>query len=447
MSQLSKNALRSSLLALAVAGLFLLSGCPKDRGAEGGEVTVTPLPAEATSMEKNKKVKNALELEKLIAQAAEGNLDPLRTWIATEPGGGELYQALRLAVERSSLPAVRLLVEAGADVNRDPENPILLLALQNADDEAARVVARYLVERGADTSWKVQTESAVDASPPELTPCHCLPELCGRDFPPPSYTLRFGPYRYEQAVRSPDCSMYYKTARIVDERTNQVVFQDATPDWISAEEVEFTGQPPEELYVYVYYRGGSASVAHAYAWTRDEGEPRNIMAEDLHLQMHPILADLDGDGAAEMAVTSCYHVPDLAMAYAVHIPEFYGYDARLRRMVYRGGELTQVYRYLAAEWYRDEILGLRREDNPNLAVGKALRYWALSYRAGRGDEALAELRKELERSNDFNYVFQKVRAGTAEILPDMQEAAKPRLVLGEEGAPPFESKRYPYYEP
>jgi len=441
---LNKNASRPGLLALAFAGLILLGGCRKDRSAAGSEVTVVPIATETTSVEETRE-ENALE--NLIAQAAEGNLEPLRAWIATGPSDDELYQALRLAVERAGLPAVRLLVEAGADVNHDPENLILLLALQNADDEAARAVARYLVEQGADTSWKVQAELATVAPPPELTPCHCLPELCGRDFPPPSYTLRFGPYRYERAVRSTDCSRYYVIARIVDERTGEVVFEDATRDWISAEEVELTGQPPEELYVYVYYQGGSGSAAHAYAWTRDEGEPRNILAEDLHLQVHPILADLDGDGAAEMTVTSCYHLPDLAMAYTVHIPEFYGYDARLGRMVHKGGDLKQIYRYLAAEWYDDEILGLRWEDNSSLAISKALRYWALSYRAGRGDEALAELRKELEQSDDFDYVFQKVLAGIAEILPDMQEAAKPRPILGEEGAPPFKSERYPYYKP
>jgi len=446
MNYWSKNAFWLGLLALAVAGLFLLGGCHKNGKAEakGSQVTVVPIATETTGVEEDKE-ENVLE--SLITQAAKGNLEPLREWIATEPGDDELYQALRLAVERASLPAVRLLVEAGADVNHDPENPILLLALSGADHEAARAVARYLAEQGADTSWKVQAELATVAPPPELTPCHCLPELCGRDFPPPSYTLRFGPYRFERAVRSTDCSRYYMIARIVDERTGEVVFEDATTDWISAKEIELTGQSPEELYVYVYYQGGSSSVAHAYAWTRDEGEPRNIMADAFSLQEHPILADLDGDGGAEMAQKSYYSILGWANIYAIHIPEIYGYDARLGRMVHKGRELKQIYRYLAAEWYDDEISGLRWEDDSSIAVSKSIRYWALSYRAGRGDVALAELRKELEQSDDFEYVFKTTLAGIADIMPKLEEAAKPRPVLGEEGAPPHKSKRYPYYEP
>ena len=153
----SKNAFWPGLLALAVAGLILLGGCRKDQGAGEKETqsTVAPMTTETASAKHNDKEKEESALENLIAQAAEGNLEPLRAWIATEPSDDELYQALRLAVERASLPAVRLLVEAGADVNHDPENPILLLALQNADDEAARAVARYLAGQGADTSWKV----------------------------------------------------------------------------------------------------------------------------------------------------------------------------------------------------------------------------------------------------------------------------------------------------
>jgi len=446
MNPRSKNAFWLGLLALAAAGLFLLVDCHKNGKAEerGGQVTVVPIATETASVEETRE-ENALE--NLFAQAAEGNLEPLRAWIATEPSDDELYQALHLAAERASLPAVRLLVEAGADVNHDPDSPILLLALSGADHEAARAVARYLAEQGADTSWKVQAELATVAPPPELTPCHCLPELCGRDFPPPSYTIHFGPYRYERAVRSPDCSRYYMIARIVDERTGKVIFQDATTDWISAKEIELTGQPPEELYVYVYYRGGSSGAAHAYAWTRDEGEPRNIMANAFPLQEHPTLADLNGDGGAEITQKSYYFILDWARPYAVHIPEIYGYDARLGRMVHKGRELKQIYRYLAAEWYDDEISGLRWEDDSSIAVSKSIRYWALSYRAGRGDEALAEIRKELDQSDHFEYVFKTTLAGIAEILPKLEEAAKPLPVLGEEGAPPYKSERYPYYEP
>ncbi len=415
----------------------MLGGCRKNQASKGSQVTVVPLAPAATTLEEERKENTPVNL---VAQAVDGNFEPLRNWLAKKPGDEELYQALRLAVKKASLPVVRLLVGAGADVNHDPGNPILLLALRNADTEEGKAVARFLADQGADTSWRVQAKSDVDSTPPELIPCNCLPELCGRDFPPPNETLRFGPYRYEEAVQSDDCGRYYKTARIVDERTGEVVFQDATSDWIKAEEVELTGQPPNELYVYVYYQGGSSGTARIYAWTRDTGEPRNILAESFGLQKHPVLADLNGNGAVELAVTSCYHIPWLALGYAVCIPEFYGYDARLGRMVHKAKELRQIYCYLAAKFFDEEIPAIQGESDSETIVNRFLQYWALSRRAGRGDRALDELREALKWSNNANYLFEKTVAGINEIAPTMEKAMEPRHVLGEEGAPPFKSE-------
>lgn len=61
---------------------------------------------------------------------------------------GFSYTPLSLACHESNLELVQLLVEAGADVNYEPDSPYIMYPIQVASEE----IAKYLITKGVDTN-------------------------------------------------------------------------------------------------------------------------------------------------------------------------------------------------------------------------------------------------------------------------------------------------------
>jgi len=356
------------------------------------------------------------------------NLEELNAWLEKKPNPDELFNALVRAVVERDLPAIKALLEAEADPNHDPNRPILYFAFYRGNDETARTIARYLVEHGAEIDWTVKGDF-VYGTPPDLGPCNCMPELCGRDFPPPDRKIDFDPYLYEHAFLSPNCYRYREAARIVHKATGEVVFV-LTMDvsgWITSDLVEATGAPPKELYVYAYSAGTSYGRALAFLWELNGERIRNLVAEEFGVQTHPLLDDIDGDGGDDLVMYGDYPFVFLPLALSVYVPEVYGYDQKADAFVHKAPKIRSVYRYLAAR-FRDKELNPYAEMDGNERLSAALNYWAYLYRAGEADKgekrAIAFLRKNVP-PEQAEYLLKRFREGKEDLKKRLDERARP----------------------
>ncbi len=135
-------------LGIGGAATFILKARMARSSSKTGRTATRPTLAAQEKLQDAVKKGDAVEIRRAISLGANPN------------GFGELDMPLQIAVGNHDLETVKLLVEAGADPNKN--DPTFRSALAEAADQGDSDMALYLIQQGADPCLKYYGGTAAD---------------------------------------------------------------------------------------------------------------------------------------------------------------------------------------------------------------------------------------------------------------------------------------------